>query len=189
MFDFAWTEIALIGVVALIAIGPKDLPVAIKTVAGFIKKARKMAGEFQGHVDEMVREANLHEVRDQINQLKNFDIKGEIEKHIDSDGALRATFNENPMAPHTGYSAPVVEVAAEPVAPPPAPAPQIAAPSFIPPTSDIVAPQGPSPLPPSPPPPSAPAFVPPGSVAPASVAPAFVAEAHEADIPGPTRAG
>ena len=63
MFDFAWSEIALIGIVALVAIGPKDLPVAIKAVAEMIKKARRMAGEFQTHVDEMVREANLHDVR------------------------------------------------------------------------------------------------------------------------------
>ncbi len=98
MFDFAWTEIALIGVVALVAIGPKDLPVAIKTVAGFVKKARKMANEFQGHVDEMVREANLHEVRDEFQKLSRYDIKDEITKVVDSDGSLRATLNENPLA-------------------------------------------------------------------------------------------
>lgn len=143
MFDFDWTEIALIGVVALIAIGPKDLPIAIKTVAGFVKKARRMASEFQGHVDEMVREANLHEVRDQITQLKNFDLKGEIEKHVDGDGSIRKTFNENPMLPETpGYSAPVTEAAVEayPVHEISPPGPVMPAPSFIPPTDDIVPP-------------------------------------------------
>lgn len=94
MFDFAWTEIALIGVVALIAIGPKDLPVAIKAVASMIRKARRMAAEFQGHVDEMVREADLHEVRDQFNQLRSFNVKDEIAKAVDGDGSLRATLNE-----------------------------------------------------------------------------------------------
>ena len=59
MFDFAWSEIALIAVVAMIAIGPKDMPVAIRAVTGWIKKARRMAAEFQTHVDEMVREADL----------------------------------------------------------------------------------------------------------------------------------
>ena len=63
MFDFAWSEIALIAVVALIAIGPKDMPVAIRAVTGGIKKARRMAAEFQTHVDEMVREADLDDVR------------------------------------------------------------------------------------------------------------------------------
>jgi sec-independent protein translocase protein TatB len=154
MFDFAWTELALIGVVALVAIGPKDLPVAIKTVAGFIKKARRMASEFQGHVDEMVREANLQEVRDQFNQLRNFDIKGEIEKAVDSDGTLRSTLTENPLAGVLD-KLPETEVASRPehVVPP-----QVEAPSFVPPGS----------LPhyeptPEPPPPEPPAFLPPGT--------------------------
>ena len=97
MFDFAWSEIALIGVVALVAIGPKDLPVAIKAVAEMVKKARRMAGEFQTHVDEMVREANLHEVRDQFNEIRRMDIKGQILKAVDNDGSIRKTLHENPM--------------------------------------------------------------------------------------------
>ena len=97
MFDFAWSEIALIGVVALIAIGPKDMPVAIKTIAELIKKARRMAGEFQTHVDEMVREANLHDVRDQFNDLRRMDIKGKILNAVDGDGTLRKTMADNPM--------------------------------------------------------------------------------------------
>jgi sec-independent protein translocase protein TatB len=111
MFDFAWSEIALIGVVALIAIGPKDMPVAIKTVADLIKKARKMAGEFQTHVDEMVREANLSEVRTQINEIRNLDIKGTIERAVDGDGSIRRTFQDDPFK--TTYT-------------PPAPTPSIA---------------------------------------------------------------
>lgn len=109
MFDFAWTEIALIGVVALVAIGPKDLPVAIKAVAAMVKKARRMAGEFQTHVDEMVKDANLNEVRDQISQLRNLDIKGTIERAVDSDGSIRRTMNENPL--DTPASVPAADAA------------------------------------------------------------------------------
>ncbi len=97
MFDFAWSEIALIGIVALVAIGPKDLPVAIKAVAATIKKARRMAGEFQTHVDEMVREANLHEVREQFNEIRRMDIKGQILKAVDDDGSIRKTLSEPVM--------------------------------------------------------------------------------------------
>lgn len=89
MFDFAWTEIGLIAVVALILIGPKDMPIAIKAVSGAIKKARRMASEFQVHVDEMVREANLHEVRDSIQGIRNFDIKGKILDAVDGDKTIR----------------------------------------------------------------------------------------------------
>ncbi len=94
MFDFAWSEIALIGIVALVAIGPKDLPVAIKAVAQMVKKARKMAGEFQTHVDEMVREANLGEVRESFNDLRRMDIKGKILSAVDDDGSIRKTLSE-----------------------------------------------------------------------------------------------
>jgi len=141
MFDFAWSEIALIGVVALIAIGPKDMPAAIKAVTTVIKKARRMAGEFQTHVDEMLREADLHEVRQQIDELRNFDIKGELEKAVDADGSIRATFAENPL--EQAINAPLAEappaetatIESPPELPPePVPEPQaVLPPAFIPP--------------------------------------------------------
>src|SRR6516225_6713643 len=122
MFDFAWSEFALIAVVALIAIGPKDMPVAIRTVTGWIKKARRMAAEFQTHVDEMVREADLSEVRASINEIRNFDIRGEIERTIDSDGSIRATFASNPLEPAAAAATSVEEIAvAEPAIEEPAP--------------------------------------------------------------------
>jgi sec-independent protein translocase protein TatB len=114
MFDFAWSEIALIAVVALIAIGPKDMPVAIRAVSGWIKKARRMAAEFQTHVDEMVREADLHEVRASINEIRNFDVRGEIERTVDADGTIRGAFASNPLEPSasTTTSAASIEEAA-----------------------------------------------------------------------------
>ena len=72
MFDFAWSEIAIIGVVALVAIGPKDMPVALRAVAGMVKKARKMASEFQTHVDQMVKDADLGDLKNQIDDIRNF---------------------------------------------------------------------------------------------------------------------
>ena len=105
MFDFAWSEIAVIAVVALIAIGPKDMPAAIRGVTNMIKKARRMAAEFQTHVDEMMREANLDEVRSQFNEIRNFDVKGQIERAVDPDGSLRSTFASNPLEPETAAAA------------------------------------------------------------------------------------
>lgn len=143
MFDFAWSEIALIAVVAMIAIGPKDMPATIRAVTGWVKKARRMAAEFQTHVDEMVREADLSEVRASINEIRNFDIKGEIEKTIDADGSIRSTFASNPLEPVTPTVTSIEEIAvSEPVfaeiAPPEEPviaatpcAPR--APAFVPP--------------------------------------------------------
>ncbi len=99
MFDFAWTEIGLIGVVAMILIGPKDMPVAIKAVSDMVKKARRMAGEFQGHVDEMLRDSNLSEVRDFIAEIRGMDIAGSIRNAVDADGTLRSAFTEDPFHP------------------------------------------------------------------------------------------
>lgn len=94
MFDFAWSEFALIGVVALLVIGPKDMPAAIRSVAKVVKKARRLASDFQGHVDEMVREADLGDVRDQVRQLRSLNVRGQIMRTIDNDGSLRRTFDD-----------------------------------------------------------------------------------------------
>jgi len=99
MFDFAWSEIVLIAAVALIAIGPKDMPVALRTISGLIKKARRMAGEFQTHVDEMMREADLGDVRKTVSEIRNFDIHSAVEKAVDPDRSLRKTFEANPLEP------------------------------------------------------------------------------------------
>ena len=115
MFDFAWSEIAVIGVVALIAIGPKDMPVAIRAVTTAIKKARRMAAEFQTHVDEMVRDADLQEVRNSIAEIRNFDFKGTVERAVDPDGSLRTTLATNPLAPDPVIRAPG-PIEAEPAA-------------------------------------------------------------------------
>jgi sec-independent protein translocase protein TatB len=56
MFDFAWSELALIAVVALVVIGPKDLPRVLKVVGYWVRKARGVAREFQGSIDQMIRE-------------------------------------------------------------------------------------------------------------------------------------
>jgi len=144
MFDFAWSEILLIGAVALIAIGPKDMPAAIRTVSRMIKKARRMAAEFQTHVDEMVREADLGDVKTAFNDLRRMDLPSVIEKHIDPDRSIRKTFDDNPLEPvyptaaevstldpvaaiePAAVTEPVAEVAPEPVV--------CLAPAFIPPS-------------------------------------------------------
>ncbi len=126
MFDFAWSEIALIGVVALIAIGPKDMPVAIRGIAQTVKKLRRMAGEFQGHVDEMLREADLGDVKNSINELRSLNPRSMVQRAVDPDGtvgrAFADPFREHPVAPVMTkldqVHVPALE-AAEPV--PPAP--------------------------------------------------------------------
>jgi sec-independent protein translocase protein TatB len=69
MFDMSWGEIMVIGGVALIVIGPKDLPKALRTVGQMTAKVRKLAGEFQSQFSEAMREAELDEVRREVEGL------------------------------------------------------------------------------------------------------------------------
>jgi sec-independent protein translocase protein TatB len=138
MFGFSWAEIGLIMAVALIAIGPKDLPVAIRTVTAMMKKARGMAAEFQGHIDEMMREANLSDVKTEINKLRRFDFKGAAEQMVDPDGSLRDVMAD-PLAGQTvvpAYVPPAPVVQETPDSPafiPPDAARKKPVPAFIPP--------------------------------------------------------
>jgi sec-independent protein translocase protein TatB len=95
MLDIGWSEIAVIVVVALIVIGPKDLPKVLKTVGIWVRKARMLTRDFQNSVDEMIREADLEDVRRQATELRNLNIGREVEKTIDPSGSLRDAFDPN----------------------------------------------------------------------------------------------
>ena len=71
MLDMSWGEVMLIGGVALIVIGPKDLPKALRTVGQITTKLRRMAGEFQMQFNEAIREAELDDVRQEIDGIRN----------------------------------------------------------------------------------------------------------------------
>ena len=68
MFDIGWSEILLIGVVALIAIGPKELPGALRTVGQWTGKIRRMAAEFQDQFREAMREAEMSDIKKDIDE-------------------------------------------------------------------------------------------------------------------------
>jgi len=63
MFDIGWDELLLIALVALVVIGPKELPSVLRTLGAWVAKARNLAGEFRSHVDEMLREAQVDEMK------------------------------------------------------------------------------------------------------------------------------
>lgn len=69
MFEIGWSELMLIGIVALIVIGPKELPGVLRTVGRTVTKLRRMAGEFQGQFQEALREADLADMRKEISDI------------------------------------------------------------------------------------------------------------------------
>jgi sec-independent protein translocase protein TatB len=71
MFDIGWSELVVIAVVALIAIGPKELPGVLRMVGQWMGKARKMAGEFQGQFQEAMREAEMADLKKSFDEVKD----------------------------------------------------------------------------------------------------------------------
>ena len=70
MFDIGWSELLVIAVVALIAIGPKELPGVLRMVGQWMGKARKMAAEFQGQFQEAMREAEMADLKKSFDEVK-----------------------------------------------------------------------------------------------------------------------
>ncbi len=133
MFDIAWSELALIGVVALVVIGPKDLPKVMRTLGQWTRKARILASEFQHNVDEMIRQVELDDVRRQVQSINPAAVKAKVEDMIGAKDIEQALVVEPPPSPQAG----AVPVAAASEAAAPAISESAAAPA---PTAPGVAP-------------------------------------------------
>ncbi len=95
MFDLGWDEMALIAVVALVVLGPKELPNALRTVSGLMKQARKLASEFQNGMHEIIREAELEDAKKAVQDLTTKGaIANVIEKTVDPSGELKSAFQK-----------------------------------------------------------------------------------------------
>jgi sec-independent protein translocase protein TatB len=102
MFDIGWGELVIIGIVALIVIGPKELPTALRTAGQWMGKVRRMAAEFQGQFQEAMREAEMAELKKQVDEignstanLANFDPLGDVKSDFES------AFDDKPKPPVT----------------------------------------------------------------------------------------
>jgi sec-independent protein translocase protein TatB len=140
MFDISWTEFVLIGIVALIVIGPKELPGVLRTLGQYTRKVRGMAAEFQNQFQEAMREAEMADLKKQVDEMahdfKNYDplkdvrsdveaMGKDIERSFDGSAVMKADAPaaELPAAPTPAIESaapttPVETVALEPAAPP-----------------------------------------------------------------------
>jgi len=104
MFDISWTEFLLIGVVALIVIGPKELPAVLRTVGQWTRKVRSMAADFQHQFQEAMREAEMADLKKQVDDLahdvKNYDPLKEVKADVEAAGRdIQASLEQKPPAP------------------------------------------------------------------------------------------
>jgi sec-independent protein translocase protein TatB len=119
MFDFGWGELILIGIVALVAIGPKELPGALRTLGQWVAKVRRMATEFQSQFHEAMREAELAELKKEVDEMAvkaesytHFDPIDEIRKDIETAAGPPPALDappSTPSEPAAAQSSPSVE--------------------------------------------------------------------------------
>jgi sec-independent protein translocase protein TatB len=135
MFDIGWGELLLIGIVALIAIGPKELPTVLRTLGQWMAKLRRMATEFQNQFHEAMREAEMSDLKKTVDDLTttahsyaNFDPVSEVRKELDSTKQqIESALADKP--PADASSPPAGAETASPVPPSPElPSPQVQSP-------------------------------------------------------------
>ena len=156
MFDLSWSHIAILVVVALLVLGPKELPNAIRTGAQLLRTGRKLAGEFRSGMDELLREAELEETRRSISQAMSEGVEKTLAENVDSTGELKAAISTDPLkeleAPSTA-AVPSEAVPSGAPAPeaiptiiehdaPPAPPHSILPPEAVPPATEGAAEEG-----------------------------------------------
>jgi sec-independent protein translocase protein TatB len=116
MFDIGWGEFVVIGIVALIVIGPKELPGVLRSMGQWVGKIRRMAGEFQGQFQEAMREAEMADLKKDVDEMtsaargfSNFDPLDTVRKEMDS--AMTGTASAPAAAPASTVPPPVVPAA------------------------------------------------------------------------------
>ncbi|WP_299813480.1 Sec-independent protein translocase protein TatB [uncultured Roseibium sp.] len=94
MFDIGWTELLVIACVAIIVVGPKDLPRMLRTLGQTMGKMRRMSREFQSTFNDALREAesqaDIADMKKQVEKAANFNPLGDLKKSIEEDGAKRS---------------------------------------------------------------------------------------------------
>jgi sec-independent protein translocase protein TatB len=106
MFEIGWSELLLIAIVALVVIGPKELPGVLRTLGQWTAKLRRMASEFQNQFHEAMREAELADLKKQVDELKthaksyaNLDPVADVRREFEStQRAIETSMAEQPKS-------------------------------------------------------------------------------------------
>jgi sec-independent protein translocase protein TatB len=140
MFDIGWSELVVIGVVALIAIGPKELPGVLRSVGQWVTKIRGMASEFQGQFQEAMREAEMADLKKEVDNITgSLNTPFDAAKTIDSNWTPDTPAGSDiATAPPAGDDSAAVVTSQPPAAEPPGAEPPE-------PTSEPPAPEPPMP--------------------------------------------
>src|SRR5277367_5566412 len=118
-FDIGWPEFMVIGVVALVVIGPKDLPAALRVAGYWVRKARSLSREFHSSVEQMMREVELHEVQNELKKATDLNLDHEFNKIIDPVNDPAAASPPRAIPDYVDTTpAPIIPETGDPVPPP-----------------------------------------------------------------------
>src|SRR5258706_7712727 len=125
MFDIGWSELLVIAVVAIVVIGPKDLPRVLRSLGRWTGQVKRMARDFQNQFNEALREAELDSVKKDIEDIVKVDPMADVRTEMAKTNAEIMTELNKPAADPAAGSAPAVPAASAPIAAttPPAPVP------------------------------------------------------------------
>ena len=125
----------MIAVISVLVLGPKQLPDTMRTMAKIVRRVRSLGAEFQGHMNDMLRQAELDELRDQVQKISTTNVTAEVTKLVDPGGELGAALRGESAPPLDAAEVAPAETSAlpEPPADPPPAAPPPAAPPAEPP--------------------------------------------------------
>jgi len=117
MFDISWTEFLLIGVVALVVIGPKELPGVMRTLGQYTRKIRSMATDFQNQFQEAMREAEMADLKKQVDDIaqdiKQYDPLKDVRADVEAIGKDISKGLEDPAAAQPAKELPLAEAPAQ----------------------------------------------------------------------------
>ena|ERR1700678_139151 len=126
MFDISWTEFLLIGVVALVFIGPKELPAVMRTMGQWTRRIRSMAADFQGQFQEAMREAEMADLKKEVDDIahgiKSYDPLKDVRADLETAGKdIQTSLDQQPLMTSAASDAvsqpaailPIAEAAAE----------------------------------------------------------------------------
>ena len=94
MFDIGWQELFLIGLVTILVVGPKEIPRVLRTVVSTVRKVRGLANDFQRGIDELARETELDQIRQDLEKNAKLELERELEESIDPTGGMSESVKE-----------------------------------------------------------------------------------------------
>ncbi len=99
MFDIGWSELLIIAVVAIIVVGPRDLPRMLRTVGQSVGKVRRMAGDFRAQFDDALKEADLGDLKKDVDSLRSLNPAKALKKEMGSINEIGKDIKKSVEAP------------------------------------------------------------------------------------------